>query len=621
MLVASGLLTLIVGATFAVLLVAVSEARESSVQARRAERVLVATNHVERLVVDLETGQRGFVLTGQERFLQPWKAALVALPDASTALERLVAGSPQQTLAQAVTWDLTSYIRDFSLPLVNAARRQEPSAASTAATAQGKARIDALRAEFDRLLASGQRAADESNAGSERSVRRAFVAAVAGLAGSTLLIVAFATYLTRSIVSPVRRTAHMAVRLAGGDLNTRMTASGSAEIGLLERSFNVMADALEQERDELARLAEDQAALRRVATLVARAAPPDELFAAVTKEVGELLRVDVTTMNRKDSDGTVTIVAGWDRGGGHPPVGSRHVLGGENVSSKVVQTGRPARIDRYLDATGPGAVAARETGVRSAVGTPIVVVGRLWGVMIAASTLEQPLPPDTEARLVNFTDLVATAIANADSRADLAASRARIVATADETRRRIERDLHDGTQQRLVSLALDLRSTESAAPPELRAPLSHAADGLAEAVAELQEISRGIHPAILSRGGLGSAIKALARRSAVPVEIDMGVDRRLPERIEVAAYYVVSEALANAAKHAKASVVHVDVNAGDADVQLSISDDGIGGADLNQGSGLIGLRDRVEALGGKIEMASPAGAGTSLLVTIPIDEY
>jgi signal transduction histidine kinase len=287
----------------------------------------------------------------------------------------------------------------------------------------------------------------------------------------------------------------------------------------------------------------------------------------------------------------------------------------------VVQNGRPARMDRYVEATGPAAVAARKAGVRSGVGTPVVVAGRLWGVMIAASTLEQPLPPDTEARLATFTDLVATAIANAESRADLAASRARIVTTADETRRRIERDLHDGTQQRLVSLALDLRSTETAAPPELRAPLSHAADGLVEVVAELQEISRGIHPAILSKGGLGSAIKALARRSAVPVEIDMGVDWRLPERIEVAAYYVVSEALANAAKHAKASVVHVDLNAGDAFVQLSISDDGVGGADLNRGSGLIGLRDRVEALGGKIEMASPAGAGTSLVVTIPIDGY
>jgi signal transduction histidine kinase len=217
---------------------------------------------------------------------------------------------------------------------------------------------------------------------------------------------------------------------------------------------------------------------------------------------------------------------------------------------------------------------------------------------------------------------VATAIANAESRAELAASRARVVAAADETRRRIERDLHDGTQQRLVSLGLDLRSAETMVPPEqteLRAQLSRATKGLGDVVENLQEISRGIHPAILSKGGLGPAIKTLARRSAVPVQLDLRAERRLPERIEVAAYYIVSEALTNAAKHAHASVVHVDVKAQDAVVRLSIRDDGIGGADPTQGSGLIGLRDRVETVGGRIEIASPAGTGTSLLVTIPIN--
>jgi signal transduction histidine kinase len=276
-----------------------------------------------------------------------------------------------------------------------------------------------------------------------------------------------------------------------------------------------------------------------------------------------------------------------------------------------------------MDATGPVTVAARAMGIRSGVATPIVVAGHVWGIMVAASTVEQPLPPDAEGRLANFTDLVATAIGNADSRADLAASRARIVSTADETRRRIERDLHDGTQQRLVSLALELRATETTVPPELtglRTQLSHAATGLAEVVDDLQEISRGIHPAILSKGGLGPAIKALARRCAVPVELHMDVETRLPEGIEVAAYFVVSEALANAVKHAHASVIHVDIHARDAFVELSVRDDGIGGADSSQGSGLLGLRDRAEALGGRIEIRSAAGSGTSLLVTIPTDD-
>jgi signal transduction histidine kinase len=240
--------------------------------------------------------------------------------------------------------------------------------------------------------------------------------------------------------------------------------------------------------------------------------------------------------------------------------------------------------------------------------------------MIALSVLPELQPEGTEERMLHFTELVATAIANAESRAELTASRARVVAAADETRRRIERDLHDGAQQRLVTLGLELRAAEATAPPELeelRAHLSHTVQGLAGVTEDLQEISRGLHPPVLSKGGLGPALKMLARRSAVPVELDVCADRRPAERVEAAAYYIVSEALANVAKHARASVVHVDLRVEDAIVLLSIRDDGVGGADPGHGSGLIGLRDRVDVLGGSIEIASPAGEGTSLLVTIP----
>jgi signal transduction histidine kinase len=376
---------------------------------------------------------------------------------------------------------------------------------------------------------------------------------------------------------------------------------------------------VEASRDELRALAQEQAALRRVATLVARGKSPEELFAAVTEEIGQLLPVDIAGMCRYEPDGSITEVAVWGGKVDHLPVGGRRSLGRKNLSTLVFETGRPARVDSFADAS---PVAAREAGVRSAVGTPIVVEGRLWGVMIAGSTLERPVPPDTEERLTSFTELLATAIANAESRAALTASRARIVAAADEARRRIERDLHDGTQQRLVSLGLELRAAQAAVPPqlgELQGELSRVAEGLTNVFDELRDISRGIHPAILSEGGLGPALRALARRSAVPVKLDVRPDRRLPERVEVAAYYVVSEALTNAAKHAHASVVHVDVEAHHSVVQLAIRDDGVGGADPVGGSGLIGLTDRVEALGGRIEVASPAGRGTSLLVRIPIE--
>jgi signal transduction histidine kinase len=296
-------------------------------------------------------------------------------------------------------------------------------------------------------------------------------------------------------------------------------------------------------------------------------------------------------------------------------------LEGPSIARKVYETGRPARVDTFVGASGPIAREAQALGVRSSVGCPIVVGGHTWGVIAASMMREAPFPPNTELRIAEFTDLIALAIANAQSRAELAASRARVVTAADETRRRIERDLHDGTQQRLVSLGLELRAAEAMVSPEqteLRTQLSNTAKGLAGALEDLQEISRGIHPAILSRGGLGPALKTLARRSPVPVELEVRLDGRLPQSLEAAAYYVVSEALTNAAKHARASEVQVEARAGDDWIELSVQDDGVGGADPGQGSGLIGLKDRVEALGGELAVTSPAGGGASLRARIPI---
>jgi signal transduction histidine kinase len=239
-----------------------------------------------------------------------------------------------------------------------------------------------------------------------------------------------------------------------------------------------------------------------------------------------------------------------------------------------------------------------------------------------SSTTEQSLPPNTEERLTEFTELLATAIAKAESRAELTASRTRIVATADATRRRIERDLHDGAQQQLVSLALEVRAAQAALPSELadqRAELSQVVEGLTAVLDELREIASGVHPAILSEGGLGPALKTLARRSPIPVLLDVRVQGRPPESVEVAAYYVVAEMLTNAAKHAQASTVQVDVAGTDGVLHVSVRDDGIGGADPARGTGLVGLRDRVEALNGTVAVDSPRGEGTAIDVALPLD--
>jgi signal transduction histidine kinase len=290
----------------------------------------------------------------------------------------------------------------------------------------------------------------------------------------------------------------------------------------------------------------------------------------------------------------------------------------------IWRTGRSVRIDDYQGVPGRVAEFVREElGVGASVGSPIVVEGRLWGALFVHSKQNQePFPQDTESRVTGFTELVATAIANAESRAELMASRARVVAAADQTRRRIERDLHDGIQQRLVSVGLELRAAQATVPEqlgELNGALSRVAEDLARMFDELREIAQGIHPAVLSDGGLAPALSALRRRSVLPVALDLRTERRLPERVEVAAYYVVSEALTNAAKHAQASVVNVALDTHDTMLRMAIRDDGVGGADPSQGSGLVGLSDRIAALGGTLQVTSPAGTGTTLLIEIPLD--
>jgi signal transduction histidine kinase len=381
--------------------------------------------------------------------------------------------------------------------------------------------------------------------------------------------------------------------------------------------------ALEASRDELAQLLAEQAALRRVATLVARGIDPVEIFSAVAEEVRRMLAADSAGIARFEPDGTSVVVVGavgeyvvkW-------PVGTRVELPDYAALAVVWRTGRSARIDEdvWSSASDPVADALRELGIRSLVASPIVVEGRLWGA-VNAWTRRGPFPSDAADRMADFTELVATAVGNAESRAELAASRARIVAAADETRRRIERDLHDGTQQRLVSLGLELRLAQSLVPaelPELGAAIGRVAGELNGVVEDLREIARGIHPAILSEGGLRPALRTLARRAAIAVELDVAAIGRLPEPVEVAAYYVVSEALTNATRHARASVVAVDAEASGGTLRVCVRDDGVGGADPLRGSGLVGLKDRIEALGGAFAMHSPAGGGTTVSCELPI---
>ena len=423
----------------------------------------------------------------------------------------------------------------------------------------------------------------------------------------------------------IRATVGVPVSVAGRPWGVMTVAStrgplpGGTEAWLAsfaELAATAIANA--QARTELRSFAEEQAALRRVATLVAWSAAPEQVFAAVTEEAGRLLAADIAALTRYAPDDTETLAGVWDSTGAPPvAVGARVPLGGRNVSSLVFARGRPARIDDYAAASGPVGDIAGGAGVRTAVGVPVSVAGELWGCMIVV-TRSEPLPADTEARLASFAELTATAIANAEAQAEVAASRARIVAAADQARRRIERDLHDGAQQRLVTLVLRLRAAQAAVPPEFGGQLGEAVAEAISALDELRETARGIHPAILADGGLRPALKALAGRCPVPVDLQIHIEERLPEPVEVSAYYVIVEALTNTAKHARASAASVEAEVAGGLLRVTVRDDGTGGACLAGGTGLVGLKDRVEALGGRIILHSPRGAGTSLRAEFPL---
>jgi PAS domain S-box-containing protein len=383
-----------------------------------------------------------------------------------------------------------------------------------------------------------------------------------------------------------------------------------------ERAARSEAEAARERAQDLAR---EQAALRRVAVLVAEGASANELFAAVAHEVASVVGVPVVGVCRYEADRTFTMLG--IAGEMTFTVGSRWPVDEEGLAGMILAAGRPARKDDYTTMPGPLGAAVRDDRMVATVGVPIVVDGVIWGFIVIAGRPDEAIPPDTEQRLARFTELVATAVSNATMRGELVASRARVLAAADDARRRIERDLHDGAQQRLVTLAVELRNIEARVPSgqdELRAEVSRLAGGMVTALDELREMSHGIHPANLSKAGLSAALRTLRRRSAIPVELDVRVKRRLAGYLEIAAYYIVSEALTNASKYSRAVRVWVDVGVEDGVLHVSIRDDGVGGADPRHGSGLIGLRDRVEALGGTIEIESPPGSGTRIHVVIPI---
>jgi PAS domain S-box-containing protein len=372
---------------------------------------------------------------------------------------------------------------------------------------------------------------------------------------------------------------------------------------------------------EIGRLAQEQRALRRVATLVASEATPERVFAAVSEESARVLEVDGSAVFRYEGDDTATVVGRHDRDDvGVFKVGDRILADDNTAIGRARDTGLPARIDDYFALDTDVAKLMIAVGYRSTVAAPIFVGGVPWGAVGIAAV--DDLPPDSEARLMGFCELASLAVASAQAREDLQSSRARIVKAGDEQRRKLERNLHDGAQQRLVSLALTIRLARAKLPsdPDTLEPiLAGAAAELDMALEELRELARGLHPAALTEQGLGPALEALGERLTVEVKVD-ALEERLSDHVEATAYYICSEALTNVAKHAEASCAHVTFEREGGILRFEITDDGRGGADPRDGSGILGLRDRAEASGGTLFVISPPGKGTVVTGTLPLTD-
>ena len=398
---------------------------------------------------------------------------------------------------------------------------------------------------------------------------------------------------------------------------SRMVPSGANEVVTIVRDFTEQRRAEAEQR----RLAEEQAALRRVATLVAGDAPPELVFQTVTEQVCRALGIREAVLERYE-DANTSIILG--RFGSYLAedfdVGTVIKLEEGLAVTRVLRTGSPVRVD-YTGLQGDVARRVRAIGFQSAIAVPIKVAGSPWGALIASLREGESLPPEIEDRLANFASLVALAVASAQAREELEASRLRIVEASDAERQRLERNLHDGAQQRLVALSVGLRMAldrQRTHPDQARELLEVAREELTEALTELRELAQGIHPAVLTERGLEPALEVLAARTPMPVGLDVRLGERLPEPVEAAAYYVVSEALANVVKHAQAEEAAVRVLRSDGSALVEVEDDGEGGASLDGGSGLRGLLDRVETLDGWLEIESRLGHGTLVRAALPL---
>ncbi|GAA0717132.1 CHASE3 domain-containing protein [Dactylosporangium roseum] len=603
--------------------------------ARTAHQAVVTAVLVHRAVLEMEHGEHRYVVTGDPAHLRSWARARAVVESHIARLPSLTADRPAQaTLAAGLDQQIRQYLDTHPASAIRALRPGPAAAPDLGRLAGDQHQLDAIRRAVEQFVGNERRVAAAQEASAERAFTRAGTATALGIITCMFVIPVLIAYTNRTIVRPVRTVAAMADSLTGGARTGRTPTDGPYEIGVLQRSFNAMALSSQRHRDDLNRIVLEQKALQRIARLMACTEAPDAAFDVITAQAGRLFGADAALLVRYDGDGAGTILTAW--AGDHPPEPTgKHPLAGERTPLPLPLQGTTGRMQalrqsfcRHVgwERRGLPGAADSGTGGTCGVGAPIMVRDQVWGALALLGGAGGRLRRDDAEHTADFIDLAGLVVDTVEARTGLAAASARLVGAGDETRRRLERDLHDRIQHHLIAIILRLRMLKAdlaardatATGPVIADQIATIDSDLANVIDEVRTIADGVYPAILTQRGLEAALDAMARRSPIPIDRHIRLSPTLPPVVQTSVYDIVAESLANTAKHARATHLRIVAHQDDRQVCLRIEDDGTGGADTGRGTGIRGITDRVQALGGTVELHSPRGEGTRLLITIPL---
>ncbi|MET7398555.1 GAF domain-containing protein [Dactylosporangium sp. NPDC005572] len=602
-------------------------------QRRRAERAAEAEDRARSavtalalLVTDAEAARCGLAVTGDQLFRTRLTGNLDVIPQRERELERSVAHDPVEvTLVRQISRYLSEYLRNYLSPALAASRSGGPATVPNAIMLAARRHADMVGSLLDRLMERVARSSVRDRAMAETHSNAGILAGVVLPLFSVVALVLMRRRVT-VVAGSVRRLETAAGRVADGELDVRVPEDGPVETDRFQRVFNDMVATLARRRHTLnetvmglTEQVAERSALCSAATLAAGGQPPEEVFDAVTEQAGTLFRADLADLLHFERDGTASIAATWSHEQWDLPTDEQVRLEPEGMAAQMLRSGRAVRLT-HPGAPAPAWQRPARFGLQVAIDMPVFVAGRAWGVLRLMSRRREALPEDVMSRAAPFTDLVAAAVADHQARTDIAEACARIMFAADETRRTIERKLHNGPQQRLTASLWALQTLDAQIPAdltELHTQISVVTARMSAALDDLASIARDVHPAILSQRGLPSAVRSLARRSKVPVETSLDLPARPDERVETGTYHMLAEALALADEHPHTNLVNVEASVRSGRLQLHIEINGMRTRDATSGPGLVGIRDRVEALGGVTTVESSPEHDIRLLIDVP----